>query len=385
MDEVIEVNAAGKQIFLVGTAHVSRESVELVENTIRQTKPDAVAVELCKQRSEAILNEKKWEATEIEDVMKSGRTSLFLAQVLVANYQRRIGDRLGVKPGEEMVAALRAAKEVGARAEFVDRDIKVTLRRAAGRMTFREKAKILFDVVYGIIEGEEVDKELVERLKERDVLSEFIAELSADAPSIKEVLVDERDSYIAGKIAAVDAKKIVAVVGAGHVEGIRRLLESNAEKTDLKSLENIPQKKSALKYVGHAIPILFAAIIAWGFLKHGGGVSWEMISKWFLITGTLSALGAAAALAHPLSIATAFLAAPFTTLHPAIAAGWVSGFVELKVRKPRVVDFTNLMKLNSMRDYWGNRVVKVFLVISLTNVGASLGTFIAIPYIASLI
>jgi pheromone shutdown-related protein TraB len=385
MDSVVELEAGGKKVWIVGTAHVSEKSVKLVEETIKRVRPDAVAVELCKQRRGAILNEKKWEETEISEVVQSGRSHLFMAQILLANYQRRIGDKLGVAAGAEMKAALKAAEGVGAAVELVDRDIKTTLRRAAARLSFGEKFRILSDVVYGIMEGEEVDEKLVEKLKEKDILSEFIEELSKDAPSIKEVLIDERDAYIAGRIAGIRAEKIVAVVGAGHVDGIKKLLEKRDLKTDFKKLETVTEKKSWTRHLTYVIPALFVVILALGFGKGGGKATWDMLASWFVISGGLAAVGAALALGHPLTILTALVAAPFTVLHPAIAVGWVAALVELKVRKPRVLDFKNLMKLNGVWDYWRNRVTRTLLVMVFSNIGASIGTFFALSRMASLI
>jgi len=384
MENVVELNLNDKRVWLVGTAHVSTKSVELVEETIEKVKPDVVAVELCKQRRDALLDEKKWESTEIDEVIKSGRTYVFMAQILLANYQRKIGDSLGIMPGAEMLAAIKAAEKTGARVGLVDRDVKLTLQRTAGKMGFWEKLRLLSDVLSGVVEKDEVDEELVEKLKKKDILTEFIDELAKDAPSIKEVLVDERDAFIAGKISDIKAEKIVAIVGAGHVEGIKKILEDNS-KVDLDALSEVSKKKSKLKYFAYLIPLVFLFIIGWGFLKHGGGVTVEMLARWFIVNGTLSAIGVALALGHPATILAAFVAAPFTSLNPMIAAGWFAGLVELKLRKPRVIDFKNLLKLSGISDYWRNRVTRTLLVIAFANLGSSLGTFIAFPYIASLI
>lgn len=381
-DESIKVRVEGKEIILVGTAHVSRNSVELVKKTIEEEAPDAVAVELCEQRYDALINKKKWDETEIHKVIKEGKTYLFLMQLLLANFQRKLGDKVGVKPGSEMIQAIDTAKEKNITVGLVDRDIKITLRRAFNKVSLREKLKLVYGFISGVLEEEEINEELIETLKEKDVLTEMMEELGREIPSIKEVLVDERNRYIADKIVGLEAEKIVAVVGAGHMEGIRGLLESNdfSEKKvekELRDLEEIPEGRSKLKYVGYLIPLLIIAIVFFGFTLKGDAFLWESIVKWVLINGSLAALGTAIALGHPFSIITAFIAAPITSLNPLLAAGWFAGAVEAKVRKPTVKDFEGLVRLNSLRDYFGNGVTRILLVIAFANIGSSLGTFLA--------
>jgi pheromone shutdown-related protein TraB len=384
LNQVTKIAAGGKDILLVGTAHVSAESVELVRKVIDEEKPDAVAVELDAQRYESLVNKKKWDETEIHKVLSEKKTQLFLLQLLLSNFQRKIGDRLGVKPGAEMAAAVEEAKKRNIRVELVDRDIRTTLKRAFAKMSLKEKFKMLYGFVSGIFEEEELEKDMLEKLKDNDVMTELMAELSREIPSIKEVLIDERDSYITEKILAAEGKRIVAVVGAGHVEGIKKRLESGG-RTDIKKLETLPEGGRFWKYVGYAIPAIFLIILVYGFYTNGANITIELLVRWFLITGTFAAIGAAAALAHPLSIITAFVAAPFTTLHPALAAGWFSGLAEAWVRKPKVRDFDELYKLNSMSDYWKNGVTRILLVMAFTNIGATIGVVVGLPYLATLL
>lgn len=382
LNEVTKINVNGKEIFLIGTAHVSRESVDLVKKTIEEEMPDIVAIELCEQRHHAIVNQKKWDETEIGNVIRSGKTHLFLMQLLLTNFQRKIGDELGIKPGSEMLQALEIAKEKNIPVALVDRDIKTTLKRAFNRMSLVEKFKILYGLISGVFEKEEINEELIEKLKENDVLTEMMEDLGREIPSIKEVLVDERDHYIADKIAGLEEKKVVAVVGAGHVEGIKNLLESKDlsrknVKEELRNLEKIPEGGSKLKYFGYLVPLVIIGIVILGFSLKGGDFLWESIVKWVVINGTLAALGTALAFGHPFSIIAAFLAAPITSLNPLLAAGWFAGAVEAKVRKPKVRDFEGLLKLNSLRDYWRNGVTRILLVMAFANIGSSLGTFLA--------
>jgi len=385
LNQVTEVQIGERTIHLVGTAHVSSESVELVQTTIESVKPEVVAVELCTQRMQAIDKKKKWGDVEITEVLKKGQTHLFLTQLMLSNIQRRIGEDFGVKPGAEMLTAVERAREAGIDVALVDRDVKVTLKRALAKMSLKEKFKMVTGLLTGIIEGEEVDKELLEQLKKKDILNELMDELSKEIPSVKEVLVDERNTYIAAKLKNLPQKKIVAVLGAGHIEGVVEELAKEHTQSDMNRIMEIPQGKNYLKMLAYIIPTIFVLIVAYGFTLHGPSVTYEMLKQWFLINGTLSALGAALALAHPLTIISAFLAAPITSLNPTIAAGWVAGLVELKFRKPRVKDFQNLLKMNSLRDYWSNRVTRVIMVVAFANIGSSLGTFIALPYLASLL
>jgi len=381
LNQVIRVNLDGKEILLIGTAHVSKESVELVRETIEKESPDMVAVELCQQRFHALSEKKKWDETDVSKVIKEGKGYLFLTQLMLTNFQRKVGDELGVKPGSEMVKALEMAKEKNITIALVDRDISVTLKRALNRMGFKEKVKILFGLVSGIFEEEKVTEEMVEKLKEMDVLTEMMEELGREIPSVKETLLDERNIYIADKIASLEAKKIVAVVGAGHVAGIKAILESKVAGKDiakeLAELEVVPEKKSVMKYVNYAMPVSLLLVIVLGFYMQGGSFLWSSAVKWVFTTSILAALGAALALAHPYSIITALLVAPITTIHPLLAAGWFSGWVEAKVRKPQVKDFEGLMRINSITDLWKNGVTRILLVIAFTNVGASAGAIIA--------
>ena len=378
LNKPIKVNLNGKDIVIVGTAHVSKESVELVKKTIDNENPDAVAVELCQQRYEALVDRRRWDETEIHKVLREGKVYLFLMQLLMTNFQRKIGDDLGITPGSEMIKAIEDAKARGIGVILVDRDIKVTLRRAFNEMSLIEKSKLASCFISGMSEGGEIDERLIEELKEKDVLTEMMEELGKEIPSAKRVLVDERDMYIANKIAKIEGKKIVAVVGAGHVEGIRNLLKSGRYKrADIKKLEHIPEKRNLWRFAGYVVPALIVLVVAAGFLLKGEAFVMESVWKWILINGGLSALGVILALGHPLSVITAFVAAPLTSLNPMLAAGWFAGLTEAKMRKPKVKDFEGLLRLNSIRDYWRNRVTRILLVVAFANIGSALGTWIA--------
>jgi len=372
----------GKEIFLVGTAHISKKSTEEVEKIIKKEKPDAVAVELCESRYHALKNKQTWQDTEIKQVIKEGQAYLFLSSLILSNFQRKLGKDLGIEAGAEMLTAIDSAKKAKAKLVFLDRDIQVTLRRAFASMTFLEKAKIVKSLFFDTLTAE-VDEEFIEALKEEGALQDAMKELAAAAPSVKRILVDERDIYMAGMLQRIKGKNIVAVVGAGHVNGIKKWIDKPITFTRLKAPPKKQKKK--LKIGGLIIPALLLGLLVYGFVTKGIGTTLNMLLWWFLINGTLSAIGAAVALGHPLSILTAFVAAPFTSVNPMLAAGWFAGYVEAKIRNPKVKDFHGLNKLDSFKAYWKNQVTRILLVVALANVGSIVGTFVALPYIATLL
>jgi len=372
-----------KEILLVGTAHISRKSVELVKQTIEKEKPEVVGVELDAQRYRQLKEQKKWMDTDLSKVVKQGQTYLFLASILLGSMQKKLGKELGVKPGAEMMEAIKISEEKGIPVGLLDRNIGVTLKRAFNAMGLMEKIKMLVEIVLALFHGgEQLTEEAVEKLKHKDTLNALMQEMSQKMPSVKKVLVDERDAFIANRITAMPGKKVMAVVGMGHIEGIKKRL---GEKIDIAAISVAEKKKSRLKYIAYVAPVLLAVLLAYGFYSKGAGTAINIILLWFLINGLLSALGAALARAHPFSVATAFLAAPFTSLHPAFAAGWFAAAVEMKMHSPKVKDFHGLQKLESYGDFSRNRVTKVLLIAAYSNIGSTIGTIIALPYILSLL
>ncbi|MFH1255862.1 MAG: TraB/GumN family protein [Candidatus Diapherotrites archaeon] len=373
-----------KEVFLVGTAHVSSESVELVRKTIEKEKPDAVGVELDLERLNQLKSGEKWRETNIVDIVKHGKTYLFLINLLLSNYQRKIGRDLGVMPGAEMLEAVKAAEEKGIPIELLDRSVKVSLKRALNAMGLIEKAKLFFSLFIGLFESEKIEltEEKLKELKDKDVLNELLAELSKEFPAMKKVLVDERDAFIAQKIRESRGKKVVAVVGAGHVEGIKKLMQ---KESDLNELQKMPIEKNYLAAVGWLIPVLFIALFGYAFFTKGIETSLIVLLSWAAITGILAAIGTALAGGHIYSILTSLVAAPITTLHPLLAVGWFAGYVEARVRVPKVKDFESLHAIESLGDLYKNQVTRILMVTALANLGATIGTLIAFPYIAGLV
>ena len=380
---VERISIDGKEIVLVGTAHISRQSAELVKEAIEREKPDVVGVELDVQRFRQLKSGNKWREMDLARVVKEGKTYLFLVNILLANMQAKLGKNLGIKPGTEMVEAIKLSEEKGIRVALLDRDVRVTLKRAIDSMRLVEKLRLSFEILVSLFQKQEpLTEEVIEGLKEKDTLNALLEELSQKMPSVKRVLVDERDIFIANRITQMPGKKVLAVVGAGHIEGIKRFI---GKKADLRELLSVNKKKGALRYLKFAVPVALAILLAYGLYTKGIYATVQLFLLWFLINGVLSALGAALAKAHPFSIATAFIAAPFTSLHPALAAGWFAAAMETKVRCPKVKDFQGLKSLESYADFSNNRVTRVLLVAAYSNLGSTIGTIIALPYILALL
>ncbi|MCX6799103.1 MAG: TraB/GumN family protein [Candidatus Diapherotrites archaeon] len=377
------IETCGKTIILVPTAHVSKRSMQIVKETIEREKPDVVGVELDAQRLHQLLQGKQWQEMDLNRIIKEGKTHLFLINMLLANFQRRIGDDLGVKPGSEMLAAVETAAENKIPVLLLDRDVRVTLKRAFDKMSIVEKAKLGYSLLSGFFyKGEKLDEKTIEHLKEKDTLNALMQQLGKELPSIKSVLVDERDAFIADKITRADGKKIVAVIGAGHIEGVKKLV---GQPLDTRELTHVSKKKSVLRHLSWLVPVAFTLLLAYGLFAKGTTTALDVFIAWFAVHAVLSALGAALARAHPLSIATAFFAAPFTALHPTLAAGWFAGLVELRIRPPKVIDFERLPEAASIGEFARNRVSRILMVTAFSNVGSAAATIIALPYMAALV
>ena len=373
----------GRSFYIVGTAHVSKDSAELVEKTIRERSPDTVAVELCEGRFESLSNPERWKETDIYTVIKSGRAHLLMAQLALSTFQKKLADEFGVRPGEEMHRAIAVSKETGAELSLVDRAIRTTLKRAWAKAGFWTLMKVLYQTMLSTFNAQEISKEDIENMKSGDELAMVMEEFSGSLPGIKVALIDERDQYLAAKILHSSGDTVVAVVGAAHVPGIKRAFGA---AIDLDVLDEIPPPKKIFKVIGWGIPLLLLGLVVTGFVLSGRETTEQMIIAWFLANGIAASIGTILAMAHPLTILTAFFAAPITSLNPTIAAGWVCGLVEAYLRKPRVRDLEQIADdMTTIRGLWSNRVIKVLLVVVLANLGSSVGTFIGVGWIVSLL
>ena len=366
-----------KEIILVGTAHVSKESAQLVGGVIESEKPDTVCIELCEARYQSIRQKEKWLDTDIIKVIKEKKSFLLLSNLLLASFQKRIADKFDIVPGAEMIKAIDAAEAVGARIHLADRNIRITLAKTWRAMGLWGKIKLLFHLLLSLGEIEEITEKDIEKMQQQDVLESLLADVGKSLPVLRDILIDERDQYLTHKIRTAPGHKIVAVVGAGHVPGIKKYWN---EEIDINRLNQIPPKGKLSGLLKWIIPLGILVLFVWGFYHGGTHVGTNMITWWIMANGILAGLGAAIALAHPLTILSSILAAPLTSLNPMIAAGWVSGLVEAVSRKPKVRDFENLSSdILSVKGFWKNKITRILLVVVFTNLGSAIGTFVAIP------
>ena len=366
-----------KEVILVGTAHVSKESVQLVSDIIETEKPDTVCVELCEARYQSIRQKDKWLDTDIIKVIKEKKSFLLLSNLLLASFQKRIADKFDIVPGAEMIKAIDAGEAVGADIHLADRNIRITLAKTWRAMGLWGKIKLLFQLLLSMGEIGDISEEDIEKMKQEDVLESLLADVGKSLPVLKDILIDERDQYLTHKIRTAPGKNIVAVVGAGHVPGIKKYWEA---KIDVERLDQIPPKGKLSGILKWIIPLGILVLFVLGFYHGGTHAGKNMITWWVMANGILAGLGAVIALAHPFTILSSILAAPLTSLNPMIAAGWVSGLIEAFLRKPKVRDFENLPNdILSIRGFWKNKITRILLVVVFTNLGSSIGTFVAIP------
>jgi len=370
----------GKEIILVGTAHVSRDSVDLVARVIEEERPETVSIELCQSRYDSIRKKQQWQETNIVKVIREKKAFLLLSNLLLASFQKRVAEKLAIKPGEEMMKAVESGEKIGAAIHLADRDIRVTLSRTWRTMGLWSKFKLLFQFLLSMGDIDEISEQDVEKMKQADVLETLLSDVGKSLPVLKDILIDERDRYLAEKIRTAPGARIVAVVGAGHVPGI---ISYWREPVDIAPLETIPPGSKVSRYLKWLFPLAIVLLVLIGFFSGGAGTGTDMLTWWVLANGVLAGLGAALAMAHPLTILSSVLAAPLTSLNPMVAAGWVSGLVEAFTRKPRVKDFESLPEdILTIKGFWRNKVTRVLLVVVFTNLGSSLGTFVAIPLMA---
>ncbi|MHB1261814.1 MAG: TraB/GumN family protein [Thermoplasmatota archaeon] len=373
-------------VVLVGTAHVAASSVAEVEQTIRGRRPAKVLVELDPRRLEALRDPEAWQKTDIVRIIREGKQHLFLLQLYLASVQAQMGRQTGVAPGAELLRAVQVADEVGAEVVLIDRDIAITLKRGFGGLGFWTRMRLFYNLWVELMTpaAAEPGKLDVEGLLKSDAITQMTEEFARVAPTIKVALIDERDDYMAAHIAeqAQAGGPVVAVVGAGHMAGIKARLASTTPPTAATRLvlEQTPAPKLTVgKVIGWAIPVAIVALFVYLGVTGRFAELREQALAFVLITGGFSALGCILALGHPIAVVVAFLAAPIGVLHPLLATGWFAGLAQAWVRKPTVADFQAIKQIETFRQFWGNGVVRVLLVTALTNVGAMVSTAIVIP------
>ena len=373
---VVEID---ENLRLIGTAHVSTASVELVREQIAEFKPDLVAVELCQSRLKSLKTPDELDNDDLLKIINEGRSLMILLQSALAAQQRKMGLETGEKPGAELLAAIEMAEEAEIEHALIDRDVIITLRRAWRKMGLREKWRVLNALLW----DEEDDDEKIdldELLEDSDLLSEVMEEARQAAPNAGTVLIDERDAYLAGRIQQIRGKgKVLAVVGAGHIKGIIEHLEKPPlESTSrLTELSQEPPKPIWPKVMMWAIPIFLASVVGWLAYNGEFGALKDTLWYWLVANAIFAGLGVAIARGHPLSILVGALASPITSLNPTLAAGWFAGYTQIKVAAPTGKDAADFLELNDYSVFWSNRVGRVLLVTALGNLGSALGAWFA--------
>jgi len=374
-EQVTHIKVDHKDVYLVGTAHISKESVEDVRTTIRTLKPDTVCIELCQGRYDALTQKDVWKKMNIFKIIRQKKAVLLLAQLIMGAFYRNLGEKLGAVPGAEMLEGARLAGENGSKLVLADRPVEITLKRVWGYLRFWDKFRLMTHLMVSICVPEKIDAEMIDKMKQQDQLEAVLAEFAEKFPEIKKRLIDERDIYLAQQIRHCPGSKVVAVIGAGHSPGIQKYIDHDEPVDELLEL---PPKKLWPKIFKWGVPAAIIGLIIYGFFRQGAAHTAENIYIWILVNGLLSAAGAALALGHPVTIITAFLAAPLTSLNPLVAAGWVAGLVQAWIRTPTVADFEDLPNATStFKGLWTNPVLKILLVTALANLGSVLGTYIA--------
>ncbi len=375
-DDVAVISLADKTILLVGTAHISRQSADLVEQVIANEKPDTVCIELDEKRFAALANRKRWQNLDLKEIIRKKQLSTLLVNLILASYQKKLGGKLGVMPGTELLRAARIAEENNIPVELCDREVRVTLRRAWHATSLWKKGYLIASLIASLFDTTELDEEKLTELRSKDVLSELMDELGNALPDTKRVLIDERDIFMAEKIKAAAGRRIVAVVGAGHMEGMQRVIKED-NRDIIEEINTIPPVSKLWKIVGWSIPAaILLSIAAIGF-RQGAGEAAANALFWVLANGIPSAIGAVLAWAHPATIISAFAAAPITSLTPVIGAGYVCAFVQVMTRPPVVKEFENVgTDIGRIRGWWQNKLLRIFLVFIMTELGSSIGTWV---------
>ena len=384
----------GREFILLGTAHISQESIVQVTTSIRAEQPDCVAIELDEQRYASMKNPEAWKNLDIVKVLKNGQGFVLMANLILSSLQKRMGADVGVKPGEEMKAAIAVAEELNIPAVMVDRPIQMTLKRAWAKNSLWGKCKLLAVLLSSAFEKSEISAEEIEKLKNESEMDSMMNEIAEYLPAVKAVLIDERDRYLAShiwdaQVNGAPAKKTVAVLGAGHLPGVVRYLEALAAGTassDTADISQLPPAGIGTKILGLVFPILIVGLIVAGFFPGGAKASLDMLVQWILWNGSLAALGTLLAGGHIITVVAGFVGAPLATLNPVVAVGLFTGLVQAWINKPKVEDMERLSDdATSFKGFYKNRILRVLLVFFFSSLGGVIGNFIAVPSLVATI
>lgn len=372
MKENIEID--GKEITVVGTAHISQESRKEVKNTVKAVEPDLVGVELDENRYKSLKGDSEWKELNLSEAIKEGKAPLLLVNILLSIYQRSLDFENSSKPGLEMLDAINLAKEKQIKYSLLDRDINETLKRAFSQLSLIEKLKLITSFLVG---EEDVD---IEKVKEGDLLDNLVSELQKEFPTLSKVFLEERNSYMAERLLEEDFEKAVVVVGAAHVDGLIKKIKNNA-----KYQVNDKKGISWTKTISYGLPAFIILGMIYSFYQIGFSTGIQGLKFWILSNGLLAMTGAMIARSHISTWIISFLAAPLTSLDPALGAGMVASYGEAKLHPPTVEEMTKLPELENYRDLWSNQAGIVLLTFFFVTVGSALATFLSAGFIATLI
>ena len=374
-ENIVKINYKDKEIYLVKTAHVSKNSVNDVDECINEVKPDSICIELDIDRYHKITEPEKWRDTDIVKIIKEKQVGFLLVNVILSSFQKRMAKTMNSTSGAEMMEGIKLAKENNINLVLADRSIKTTFARIWAELKGFEKIKLLTGIIGSIFEDEEINEEDIAKLKEADALEAAILDVGKEFPTVKRVLVDERDKYLCEKIRSAKGNKVVAIIGAAHSIGISKYINDDINCEELDVVKK--NRFSIGNIIKWTLVLLLIGIIAYTIYKNKD-VGIAQLKSWIIWHGSLSALGVICALGHPLSAITAFLAAPITSLNPLLASGWFAGIVEATIRKPKVKDFEDLsIDTENIKGFWKNRVTRILLVVIFANLFSTIGTFIS--------
>ncbi len=380
--DIRTVRTGDREIHLLGTAHVSADSVREVEVAIRTLSPDRVCVELDDKRLEALLEPDAWKKLDLISVIRKGQLSTLVANLLLASHQRRMGEQTGVKPGAELLAAVKVARELGIPVSLVDREIKTTLRRAWSLTPWRRRLLLAGSLFESLFDKTPVTEEKLGELREQDTLSAMMDEMGKAFPEIREVVLSERDHFMVGRIRAAEGAKVLAVVGAGHRQGMERLLESGAPTTPEDTLVHVPPRSKAWTWFGWAIPAAVVGSMVWLGATKGTAALGDNLLYWVLVTGLPAAFGALLAFAHPLAVLTAFVMAPLKPFHPFVGSGTFVALVQAWLLPPRVHEMESVSDdLSKLGTWWSNRLLRIFLCFLLPGLPATVGMIFGVSHL----
>lgn len=376
------VNLEGTEIVLLGTAHISQASTDEVIAEISSGQYDAVAVELCESRLRSLTDQHYLENLDLFQVIRAGRGGLIMANLALGAYQQRLAEQLGVDPGAELRAAAQQAETNGAELILIDREVATTMRRLYRNVPWYQRLGLISGLIASMITSQKIESADVERLKKGDIMESTFREMAQSSSALYKPLIEERDRYMAARLLAECAgkfRKVLVVLGAGHLEGVAAALASpvSEPRKEVKELDTCPPPSAWPKILAWAVVVIILSGFAIGFSR-SPDLGWALVATWVLLNGGLSALGTALAYGHPVTVAGAFCAAPLTSLNPTIGAGFVAAAIEIGVRRPRVGDFRNLRKhVTRWQGWWTNRVARTLLVFLFASIGSAAGTYLA--------